>query len=333
MPGSTVALAAAFLLFAGLSLASSSTLIVRIERLGSKLGVTEAILGLAAALAADAPEITSAITALVRGQNDVGVGVVLGANVFQIAALLGLGAYVARGIILHRRVVVFEGFAAVWVAVLAFGVVARGASAWLALILGLAVFVPYIVISAMDPRARARLPLPGRFRRDLTDVMTEEEDELTKAIGPLEHHRSDGPIALLALVTVVAASAALEGVATELADRWSVPDVILGGIVLAVVTSLPNVVAAVHLARRGRGAATLSEAMNSGRINTLAGLLIPAALLGGVGATEGMTSLAAWYVLMTMAVLAVAALRRGLSRSMGLVIMATYAVVIITLVT
>ncbi|HVQ89311.1 MAG TPA: hypothetical protein VMT88_14130 [Actinomycetes bacterium] len=332
MLDSTAALVTAFLLFAGLSLSSSSTLIVRIERLGSKVGVTEAILGLAAALAADAPEITSAITALVRGQNDVGVSVVLGANVFQIAALLGLGAYVARGIILDRRVVVFEGFAAVWVAVLAFGVVARGASAWVALILGLAVFGPYIVVSAMEPRARARLPLPRRFRRDLTEVMTEEEDELIKAIGPLEHRRSDGPIAMLALVMVVVASAALEGVATQLAGRWGVPDVILGGIVLAVVTSLPNVVAAVHLARRGRGAATLSEAMNSGRINTLAGLLIPTALLGGVAATNGTATLAAWYVLMTVAVLAVAFLRRGLSRSTAIVIMATYVFVVITVV-
>ncbi|HEY5135390.1 MAG TPA: hypothetical protein VIJ41_06355 [Candidatus Nanopelagicales bacterium] len=329
---STPALVVAFLALAAISLTSSSALIVRIERLGSRIGVTEAILGLAAALAADAPEITSAVTALVRGQNDVGVGVVLGANVFQLAALLGLGAYVARGIRLDRRVVVFEGVAAVWLAVLAFGVVARGAPAGAAVLLALAVFIPYIVISAMSPAARRLLPLPRRFRRDVADAITEEEDSLTEAIGPLQHRRSDGPLALAALIAVIAASVGLEGVATDLADRWGISDVVLGGIILAVVTSLPNVVAAVHLARRGRGAATLSEAMNSGRINTLAGLLIPTAILGGVAATGGSTTLATWYVLMTVAVLALAYLRRGLPRAAGIGIMATYAVVIVTLV-
>ena len=34
---------------------------------------------------------------------------VLGSNVFNLAALIGLGAVVAGGIKLHRRVVIFEG--------------------------------------------------------------------------------------------------------------------------------------------------------------------------------------------------------------------------------
>ena len=40
-------------------------------------------------------------------------------------------------------------------------------------------------------------------------------------------------------------------------------------------TSLPNAVAAVYLARRGRGAAVLSIALNSNAINIVAGLLYP----------------------------------------------------------
>ncbi|MHB1818741.1 MAG: ABC transporter permease [Streptosporangiaceae bacterium] len=46
---------------------------------------------------------------------------------------------------------------------------------------------------------------------------------------------------------------------------------------LAAVTSLPNAVAAVYLARRGRGAATLSTALNSNTLNAaaLAGFALP----------------------------------------------------------
>jgi cation:H+ antiporter len=140
-------------------------------------------------------------------------------------------------------------------------------------------------------------------------------------------------VALMALIVVVAASAVLESVATSLAGRWGLSDVVLGGIVLAVVTSLPNLVAAIYLARRGRGAATLSEAMNSNRINTLAGLLIPAAIVGSTVAVAGSGTalLATWYLVMTIGVLSVAYVRSGLSRIAGAAILATYVVVIITL--
>jgi hypothetical protein len=91
------------------SLAASWLLVSRLERLGERAGFSEAWLGLVAALAADAPEITSAVTALARGQSSVGAGVVIGSNVFNLAALLGLAAVVAGRIGFHRRVVLLGG--------------------------------------------------------------------------------------------------------------------------------------------------------------------------------------------------------------------------------
>jgi hypothetical protein len=49
----------------------------------------------------------------------------------------------------------------------------------------------------------------------------------------------------------------MERTASTLGARWAVPGVITGGIILAAVTSMPNAVAAVYLARRGRASATL----------------------------------------------------------------------------
>ena len=49
-------------------------------------------------------------------QPRLGAGVVIGSNVFNLAALLGLGAVVAGRIGLHRRVVVLGGVVAMWVA-------------------------------------------------------------------------------------------------------------------------------------------------------------------------------------------------------------------------
>ncbi|HEV3290649.1 MAG TPA: hypothetical protein VG123_16835 [Streptosporangiaceae bacterium] len=80
---------------AAFSLGASAVLVVRLERMGARLGFSEALLGLVAAMAADTPEVTSVVTALAHGQHDVGTGVVLGSNVFNLAALIGLGAVVA----------------------------------------------------------------------------------------------------------------------------------------------------------------------------------------------------------------------------------------------
>jgi Ca2+/Na+ antiporter len=105
-----------FLLGSVVSLGGSWVLVSRLERLGERAGMSEALLGMVAALAADAPEVTSAVVALGHGQAAVGAGVVVGSNVFNLAALLGLGALVARRIVLHRRVVLLSGAVAGWVA-------------------------------------------------------------------------------------------------------------------------------------------------------------------------------------------------------------------------
>src|SRR6266571_6418782 len=83
------------------SLSTSWVLVSRLERVGERLGLSEALLGMLAALAADAPEVTAAITAVAHHQQRVGAGVILGSNVFNLAALLGLGAVVAGRIGLH----------------------------------------------------------------------------------------------------------------------------------------------------------------------------------------------------------------------------------------
>jgi cation:H+ antiporter len=305
------------------SLAASWLLVSRLERLGERAGFSEAWLGLVAALAADAPEITSAVTALARGQPSVGAGVVIGSNVFNLAALLGLAAVVAGRIAFHRRVVLLAGVPGVWIAVatlLTVTVIAPAAG----LVLTAAVFGPYVAVLGMSRDQIERLPLPGRWTRWLVAAIHEEEDELAEAIRPRPGTWQDAVGAVFALIAVVAASTVMEVSATALGHRYAVADIVTGGLVLAVVTSLPNAVTAVYLARRGRGAAVLSTALNSNAINVVAGLLIPACVAGlGPRSGEG-TLAAAWYTGLTVLALALAYRGRGLGRTAGAVIIAGY---------
>ncbi len=316
---------AAFFGGAIVSLATSWLLVIRLERIGERTGMSEALLGILAALAADAPEISAAVTALGSHQQRVGAGVVLGSNVFNLAALLGLGAVVAGRIALHRKVVALGGAVALWVALTCAAVLSGVLPAVAGLALALAALAGYLVLLGTEGRVMPRLRLPQRWREWLRQAVTEESLELEEAIRPSRGRWPDVVIAAAALVIVVAASVTMERAATGLGQRYGVPQIVTGGLVLAAVTSLPNAVAAIYLARRGRGAATLSTALNSNTLNVVAGLLLPGVLIG-LGPPSGQAGLiVAWYAGLTLAVLALAYRHRGLSSRSGAAIIVAYA--------
>ena len=224
----------------------------------------------------------------------------------------------------HRRVVLLGGIPGIWIAAACLLTVAGVLSPAGGLALAALMLVPYIGLLALRRSWTERLPLPGSWTTWLVSAVHEEETELVEAIRPVPGSWRDGLVAAVALISVVAASITMEQAATALGHRYAVADIIIGGLVLAVVTSLPNAVSAVYLARRGRGAAVLSTALNSNAINVAAGLLIPASL-AGLGAPGGQDLLAAaWYAGLTILALALAWHGRGLSRLPGVLIIAGY---------
>ena len=134
----------------------------------------------------------------------------------------------------------------------------------------------------------------------------------------------DTLIAGATLAVVIGASVGMEQAASSLGARLGIADIIIGGLVLAAITSLPNAVSAVYLARRGRGAATLSTTMNSNALNVLAGLLIPAAVVGLGGRSGQTTLITLWYMGMTILVLGLTLAGHGLRRRTGLAIIGVY---------
>ena len=314
------------------SLAASWLLVSRLERLGERAGFSEAWLGLVAALAADAPEVTSAVTALARGQASVGAGVVVGSNVFNLAALLGLAAVVAGRLAFHRRVVLLAGLPGAWIAVVCLLAVAAVLPPAAALALTVAVLVPYAALLGLRRDRIERLRLPAGWARWLAAAVHEEEAELAGAIRPRRGTWRDAVAAAAALVAVAGASTVMEVAATTLGRRYAVADIVTGALALAVVTSLPNAVAAVYLARKGRGAAVLSTALNSNAINVTVGLLVPASLTGLGPPSPRDMIVAGWYAGLTVLALACAYRGRGLSRLPGTAIIAAYLAFVAALV-
>src|SRR5947199_8876113 len=120
-PVALLLLAAAF----AVTVAASVVLARELDRIGERLGFSEALLGMVTALGADAPEIASAVPAIVAGHEDTGVGVVVGSNVFNIAGLLGVSALIAGPVRIHAHGLALTGGVAIAVAMVG-GLVAVG---------------------------------------------------------------------------------------------------------------------------------------------------------------------------------------------------------------
>jgi len=301
------------------TLAAAAFFARRLDRVGLRLGLPETLLGLLTALAADAPEVSSAIAALVRGEHDVGVGVVLGSNVFNLAAMVGISAIICGGIRIRREALAVEGAVGVAATVVVGLLILKVLGAWATLVLLALVLVPYLALLAAGP-VRAPKPLRRFFgephRPD--HVLAHGERVLVPAL-----------MLLPALAIIVLGSIGMVDAALRLAGRWSVPDVIVGILVLAILTSLPNAFTAARLALQGRGSALVSETLNSNTINLVFGVAIPALFIA-IGSTSALTRFSlGWLLLMTLVVLALLARRRGVGRSAGLAILLLYAVFVV----
>jgi len=294
----------------------------KLDGVSERRGVSEGLHGLLTALGADAPEISTAIAAIVAGHDDAGVGVVIGASTFNLAALLGVSALFAGSVAIHRHGLLLNGL--VGLAVVGAGVALfLGAIAvWAPLLLIAAVFVPYVVVLAAPRRARG--VLGAAVREEAQDMRTERVPPATTL---------DAVILVLCLAAIVGASVGLVKAATDLGGRWGVSDLVLGTLVLASLTTLPNLVTAVRLAVHGRGAAVVSETFNSNSLNILAGLVIPALFIS-LGAASGVQAFSAWWLLgMTVLAIGLCWSGRGLQRLEGAAMVLLYVPFVIVVAT
>src|SRR5262249_34248705 len=136
-------------------------------------------------------------------------------------------------------------------------------SGWAGLLLALLVLGPYLVLSGLHSRARARLPAV------LREAVSEEQQDARRGEFARPATSVDALAIAPSLAAVVGGAYGMVAAAQSLADRWSVSDVVVGALVLAALTSIPNLIAAVRLALHGRGAACVSESLNSNNANVV----------------------------------------------------------------
>ena len=245
----------------GLLLAGGEALVRGSVALARRLGVPTLIVGLTVvALGTSAPELVVNLIAASRGQSDIGFGNVVGSNIVNLTLLLGVTALirpVVASTIVVRREIPMMLLTAVAALILAEDVLLNGRPGQfdrddgLMLLLLFSIYLYYLISDAVNPSADKPSMLP-------TDAV-EDDNAGRPAVGL--------PVAILLVVgglgALIGGGQLTVTGATALAQAFGVPDTIIALTLVAIGTSLPELVTCITAARRGETDLALGNLVGS----------------------------------------------------------------------
>ena len=306
----------------------------RLEALCDRLDLSAGMLSILSALGANIPNYVASIVAIANGQQDVGLGIIIGSNMYNLAIILGLSALVApgsHGIRLRLKekhdvlIIAYYAFAITLTTLLAI---------WL--LLRTPIVVPASAqLLTLVPLILALILTCAIFSSFVYHIVKRPHPSYTRSLDKQEVSRSRTyPGSLMRLIAEVlfALVIALAGVIVmvqsgeQLTADVHMPAALAGLLVLAVATSLPNTVVAVILVRTGRMAACVEEIFSSNSINATLGIALPLLLWRALLQDHLLLALdGPCIILLTLGIIVCIRMSR-LNRIIGLCLLLSYAV-------
>lgn len=269
-----------------------------------RAGLSPMVIGLTlVGFGTSTPELLTSVQAALIGAPGIALGNVVGSNIANILLVLALAALIAPFPATFNRDLVVMGLVALACA----GIFALGRVGWpagMALVLALLV---YLLVTLRSADAN-----------DVPDAETGPPMRPAVAIGLF--------VLGLALTLLGARALVLGGIG--LAEALGVSQTVIGVTVVAVGTSLPELVTSVIAARKGQSGLALGNVIGSNIFNVL-GILGVTALVTPIPVPPAMMGLHIWTMLAASAALIVLAASRGqVGRVAGAAGLAAYAVYI-----
>lgn len=226
--------------------------------LAKKFSVPSFLIGvLILGIGTSAPEMVVSVLAAIEGSPELALGNAYGSNIINIALVLGatvlISPIIIRKAIVKRDLPILVGITAI--------------AAWqlrdgaLSAVDGIVLVVLLIAVLGMQ----IFLSLREGYHEHEDDVVTEidaekAEQSVARGLGSL----------LIGILMLVASSRAIVWGAVELATFWGLSELIIGLTIVAVGTSLPELVSSLSAARKGEHDMALGNIIGSNIFNTLA---------------------------------------------------------------
>lgn len=274
--------------------------------LARRLGVSPLLVGLTiVAFGTSAPELAVSLTAALQGANEIAVGNVVGSNIFNLLMVAGLSAVVCP-LVMDRTLLRRDWPISLAAAVLLLVFIAPDLT--ISRLEGIVLLAAFAVVLGMQIRAA----LKNR------DTLESEEDEV--AMPPL----MIGINIVLGLACIIIGGQLAVNGATGIARMFGLSETLIGLTIVAIGTSLPELVTSLVAARKGQNEIAMGNVIGSNIFNLLLILGVSAAITPiPVQATSIIDAL----VLIGISIVFYLPARRGkLGRAPGVVMALTYVV-------
>lgn len=263
----------------------------RLEALCELFGLSISILSLLSAIGANIPNYAASFVAIVEGRTGEGIGIIVGSGIYNIVIIFGLCILASReasGITLNSQeardargiawfalpimLAVMVVIALLPPSATIFATWQAGPAHLLLLPANLAVLV--LFISLLVHILRRSHPAPS------SSLITHSPQHLNQ-LPTVRAVRVSGEVVLALVVTLLGVVVMVQSGQTA-ATALHLPQVLIGLVVLAVATSLPNTAVAISLARTGEAAASVEEIFSSNSINVALGIALPLLFWQGI---------------------------------------------------
>lgn len=315
----------------GVVIFASARFTRKLEILCETCGFSLGILSLLGALGANIPDYASAAVAIIAGHTDLGIGIILGSNIYNLAIILGLCTFFApagNGIRLnvqarrHVGVIAWYMFAILFCAwgVLALFPGALGVNMLPATPLTYLLFLLMAVLVCTTFGGLVMYIL--RRSHEHTEAIVAPHTVVYQR-KPLTIVRLSGEI-LVILAIALGGVVVMVQAGQALTSDLHMPAVLAGLLVLAVATSLPNTIVALSLARTREVAACVEEISIGVSINTVVGIVLPVVIWQGVLQDHFLFLLDSPFLLGLASVTLFCIMRGRFRRYLGLVLLGFY---------
>jgi cation:H+ antiporter len=288
---------------------------------GALLGISQIILGVtAAAIGTSLPEFGSAVIASLSGSVDIGVGTVIGSNIWNVAGILGISAVVAGVIKSDVKGINRDGAITLATAVILIFFMFLGDIGKIAAVIMIIVYAFYLrtLIRAQKEEAESdKKEVEEEF--GLEENIDEKSGSKLKSINPKNILGI-----LIGFAGLVVGCRLLVYSGVGIGEIYNIPEITMGLFVLAIGTSIPELVVTLSSAMKGLHDLSIGTVLGSNTFNILIGIGVPALFLNVPVDPVSLYFDAPVMIFVTILVLMLIKKGNELTRVNGLILLAAY---------
>jgi cation:H+ antiporter len=331
-------LIAAFVLSLLVAVAASASFTRRLEVISDALHFSPGLLSLLGALGANIPNYVASLVAAASGQVEVGIGIIIGSNIYNIAVILSSAAFASPGHhglhLSHQeahdaRLVGGFTLAMMCTTALAVGCFSWKSSPHLSQQATLFAGVTLFILNLLTLCLFCLLCAHALQRTPETPLLVEEmaqQADSAKEEAVRDRWQILRVLGEIILVLAIALGGVIVMVQTgeAVASDIHLPSTILSLIVLAIATSLPNTIVAFTLARTKRASASIEELFSSNGVNAALGIALPLLLWSSIQNDRLLVILDGPLMLVLTCVALLCVHKQRVSRVVGALLLLTY---------